>query len=67
MNYPNAPIREAVFDIRVDRLNIKQTEDLAAFKDLVKDNFPIEKKKHMYLGLFNFRQTSLLKMLLIVT
>lgn len=54
MNYPNAPIREAVFDIRVDRLNIKQTEDLAAFKDLVKDNFPSEKKRHNVSGLIQF-------------
>ena len=54
MIYPNAPIREAVFDIRVDRLNIKQIEDLAVFKDLVKDNFPIEKKRHNVTGLIQF-------------
>ncbi|MCI1267913.1 MAG: TIGR04255 family protein [Saprospiraceae bacterium] len=54
MIYSNAPIREAVYDIRVDRLNIKQIEDLAAFKELVKDNFPIEKKKHNFTGQIQF-------------
>lgn len=52
MNYPNAPIQEALFDIRVDQLNIAQIEDLAKFKDYVKEIFPNEKKQHNFIGQF---------------
>jgi len=54
MNYPNAPIREAIFDITIDKLNIKQVEELSTFHDKIKDNFPIEKKKHQVTGLLHF-------------
>jgi uncharacterized protein (TIGR04255 family) len=54
MNFKNAPIREAVFDIKVDKLNINQIEDLKSFYELVKDNFPSEKKKHNITGLIQF-------------
>ena len=52
MLYPNAPIREALFDIKIDRLNIKAVEDLLAIRDDLKDDFPIEKMRHNVLGTF---------------
>ena len=52
MLYPNAPIREALFDIKIDRLNIKAVEDLLAIRDDLKDDFPIEKMRHNVLGVW---------------
>ncbi len=52
MNYPNAPIREAVFDIRVDKLNIGDVSDLLKIKDNLIEEFPIEKKSHQITGMF---------------
>jgi uncharacterized protein (TIGR04255 family) len=54
MIYPNAPIREAVFDIRVDRLNINDVNELLGIKELMFDDFPIEKKRHDITGMFQF-------------
>ena len=54
MVYTNAPIREAVFDIKIDKLNIKQIEDLQAFKEFVSVDFPKEKKRHNITGMFEF-------------
>ena len=54
MNYPSAPIREAVFDIRIDKLNISNVADLLKIKELVSDQFPIEKKRHNITGTFQF-------------
>ena len=54
MNYPIAPIREAVFDIRVDRLNINDVNELLSFKEIVSKDFPIEKKRHNITGMFQF-------------
>ncbi len=45
MNYLNSPIREAIFDIKVDKINANQIEDLLAFKEHIKTNFPIVKSK----------------------
>lgn len=54
MNYPKAPIREAVFDIRIDRLNINDVNELLSFKDIVSKDFPVEKKRHDITGMFQF-------------
>jgi len=52
MIYPNDPIREAVFDIRIDRLNTNDVNDLLRMKELVSADFPIEKKGHYVTGMF---------------
>jgi uncharacterized protein (TIGR04255 family) len=54
MNYPNAPIREAVLDIRVDRLNINDVNDLLSIREIISESFPIEKKRHNITGMFQF-------------
>lgn len=46
MIYSNAPIREAVFDIRVDTLNITDVNELLSIKEIISTNFPIEKRQH---------------------
>ncbi len=48
MNYPNAPIREALFDIRVNSINIKKTEDLLELKEIIKIDFPELKLIHQF-------------------
>ena len=60
MLYPNAPIREALFDIKIDRLNIKAVEDLLAIRDDLKDDFPIEKMRHNVLGTFQITPDNIL-------
>jgi len=54
MNYPNAPIREAVFDIRIDKLTINDVNELLSIKEIISKDFPFEKKKHSFTGLFQF-------------
>jgi uncharacterized protein (TIGR04255 family) len=54
MNYAKAPIREAVLDIKVDRLNINDVNDLLSVKDIISKEFPIEKKRHNITGMFQF-------------
>lgn len=54
MIYSNAPIKEAIFDIRVDRLNISDVNDLLNMKELILKDFPIEKKRHNITGMFQF-------------
>lgn len=54
MIYQNAPIREAVFDIKVDKLNILSVEELLQIKELISNDFPIEKKRHDITGMFQF-------------
>jgi|JI10StandDraft_1071094.scaffolds.fasta_scaffold22118_11 uncharacterized protein (TIGR04255 family) len=46
MPYPKAPIQEAIFDVRVDRLAIANTEELSSFHEEVKADFPTQKKRH---------------------
>ena len=36
MNYPNSSIREAIFDIKVDKINTSQIEDLRTFKEYIR-------------------------------
>ncbi|MFL0161960.1 TIGR04255 family protein [Aquirufa salirivi] len=54
MNYPKAPIREAVFDIRIDKLNIIDVSELLNIKEAISNDFPIEKKRHNITGMFQF-------------
>ena len=54
MNYPNSSIREAIFDIKVDKINTSQIEDLRTFKEYIKNEFPIENAKKASRVLFNF-------------
>lgn len=54
MNYPNPPIREAVFDIRVEPINIDDEKGVKEFRKNVKNNFPDEKILHKYIGMFEF-------------
>ena len=54
MSYIKAPIREAVFDIRVDKLNISNIEDLLDIKNYLTEDFPIEKKKLNITGMLQF-------------
>ncbi|MBK7431864.1 MAG: hypothetical protein IPI62_13295 [Bacteroidetes bacterium] len=55
MAYLNAPIREAVFDIKIDQLNIHKTEDLLQFQELVKEAFPLLKKRYNIRGEFHLK------------
>lgn len=61
MSYNKAPIREAVFDVRIDRLNINDISELQEFKSVVINDFPIEKKKHNVTGMFQFSPEQLLE------
>ncbi len=61
MVYKNAPIREAVFDVRIDKLDIETVEQLASFKDKIIGDFPIEKKKYNVTGSFNFADESIVE------
>lgn len=50
--YNNAPIKEAVFDIKVERLNINDINELLVIKELLANDFPIEKKKYKFASSF---------------
>jgi uncharacterized protein (TIGR04255 family) len=54
MKYPKAPITEAVFDIKIDKLNIQGVESLLQIKELLKIDFPVEKKQHNFTSMFQF-------------
>jgi len=54
MKYSNAPIKEAIFEIRFDSINITKIEDLSKFKSVVLDEFPIEGKLFNHINLINF-------------
>ena len=54
MLYSTAPIQEAVFDIRVDKIKVQQSEDLLKFKEFVKEKYPTEKKKHSFSSTIQF-------------
>ncbi len=45
MNYLNSPIREAIFDIKVDKINTNQVEDLLVLEEHIKTNFPVVNSK----------------------
>ena len=52
MAYSNAPIQEAVFDIRIDKLKTSQLKDLLKFKEYLHQEYIIEKKKHAFSSTF---------------
>ncbi len=54
MIYPNAPIREALFDIRVNNINIKKVEDLLFLKEMVLDDLPEMRLLHQFTSKINF-------------
>lgn len=54
MKYPKAPITEAVFDIRIDKLNLQGVETLEQIKEFVSEEFPLEKKQHEVTNMFQF-------------
>src|ERR1017187_480980 len=49
MQYPNAPIREAVFDIKIDSINTINYEDLLRIKEFIIGEFPIEDTKRNFI------------------
>lgn len=50
MVYPSAPIREALIDIKIDKLSIDSVEDLLKFKEFVLKDFPVERKRQNVVG-----------------
>jgi uncharacterized protein (TIGR04255 family) len=52
MNYKNAPIQEAVFDVRIDRIGVQSVEDLKKYKEHLPDEYQNEKKKVNFSGVF---------------
>jgi len=54
MKYLNAPIREAVFDIRVDKLEINDVHDLLQMKELITNDFPVKDIVHNITGMLEF-------------
>ncbi|MDI9364566.1 MAG: TIGR04255 family protein [Flavobacterium sp.] len=56
MNYKNAPIQEAIFDIKIDKLNTNQVQSLNAIKDKIDSNFVVEKKRNNFLGTIEFKE-----------
>lgn len=58
MIYKNAPIQEAVFDVRVDKINVDNGESLSFFGDILKESYPDEKKKNNFSGTIHFNSPS---------
>lgn len=54
MKYLNAPIREAVFDIRVDKLEINDVHDLLQMKAQITDDFHVNEIVHNFTGMLEF-------------
>ena len=52
MTYPNAPIREAVFDIRIEELQNKSLEDFKHFQDILKGKYDNQRVVNSYEGTF---------------
>ncbi|MBN7814208.1 TIGR04255 family protein [Algoriphagus pacificus] len=50
MKLQNAPIKEAVFDIRIDKINIQKPEELLKIRDFLSGNFPELKNIHKVHG-----------------
>lgn len=54
MKYTKAPIREAIFDIRINQLEGKTYEDFLDIHELIKDKYVNKRKINLYEGTFNF-------------
>ncbi|GIL23790.1 MAG: hypothetical protein BroJett042_23030 [Bacteroidota bacterium] len=52
MKYKTAPIQEAVFDVRIDRIGVQSVEELKRYKDQLPKEYQNEKKKVNFSGLF---------------
>lgn len=52
MKYRNAPIQEAVFDIRIDRIGVPTVEHLKKYKDHLPQEYHNEKKRVNFHGVF---------------
>ena len=50
MKYTNAPIVEAIFDIRVDSTEITDVKNIESLKDTILSEFPIAKKRVTFEG-----------------
>ena len=50
MPYAKAPIKEALFDIRIDKLKIEKVEDLKDFEQFVKESYPKSAIKNQFKG-----------------
>lgn len=59
MRYNDAPIREAVFDIRVDKLSTtKSAEDLKAFKEVLSSEYKKVQRKLFFQGGFTISESA---------
>lgn len=52
MKYKNAPIREAVFDVRVDKIDVQSVEDIRRYKEQLPKEYQNELKKVNFTGFF---------------
>lgn len=52
--FPNPPITEAIFDIRVTLPKDTKLEKLLSFQELVSEEFPVKKDRHKWEGKFKF-------------
>lgn len=55
MKYEFAPIREAIFDIRITPLEQNSIEKLEQIHELIKDDYPEKKKQISFTGKIEFR------------
>lgn len=54
MKYKSAPVREAIFDLRIDNLGNSSIEDLREIHQLISDKYPDEKEQTKFFGKFKF-------------
>ncbi len=50
MKYSNAPIREAIFDIRVDSLGVSNIEKLKGIHEFISDSYPVKQERIKFQG-----------------
>lgn len=55
MKYNLAPIREAIFDLRIDQLENSSIENLEEIHSLISDIYPNKKKQINYIGKIEFK------------
>lgn len=52
MKYRNAPIQEAIFDVRIDKIGVQSVEDLKKYKEHLPKEYQNERKKVNFSGFF---------------
>ena len=52
MKYKNAPIQEAVFDVRIDKIGAQSVEDLKKYKEHLPKEYQNERRKNNFSGFF---------------